>query len=62
MTQLEAAADPQRRMEIAGRLREAYLAGWRAEFGPGREGPAPRREGPPEGRPERRDKPAAPKN
>jgi hypothetical protein len=55
--QLEAATEPQRRMEIAVKLREAYLAGWRMEFGPGREGPAPRREGPPGGRPERKDNP-----
>ena len=58
--QLEAATEPQRRLEIAGKLREAYLAGWRAEFGQPREG-QPRREGPPDGgKPERRDKPAPP--
>lgn len=60
--QLEAATEPQRRMELAGKLREAYLAGWRMEFGSGREGQPrdgqPRREGPPPGgKPERRDNP-----
>jgi len=56
--QLEEATEPRRRMEIAGKLREAYLAGWRMEFGPGREAPGPRREGPPPGgKPERRETP-----
>ncbi len=59
--QLEAAKEPQRRLEIAGKLREAFLAAWRAEFGQPREGGPPRREGPPPGgKPERRNGPPAP--
>ncbi len=57
--QLEAETEPQKRMEIAGKLRGAYLAGWRAEMGQIREGQSPR-EGSPTGKPERRDKPALP--
>ncbi|HEY2572675.1 MAG TPA: hypothetical protein VGH65_01360 [Verrucomicrobiaceae bacterium] len=59
--QLDAAQEPQRRLEAAGRLREAYLAAWRTEFGQPREG-QPRREGPPQGRPERRDNASPPDN
>ena len=56
---LESAKEPQRRMEIAGKLRNAYLTAWRKEFGQPREG-QPRREGPPGGKPERRDPPPPP--
>jgi hypothetical protein len=52
--QLESAQEPQRRLEAAGKLREAYVAAWRAEFGQPREGP-PRREGSPPEKRERRD-------
>lgn len=51
--QLEDATEPQQRVEIAGKLREACMARWQAEFGPLREGPGP-------GKPERREKLAAP--
>lgn len=57
--QLEDATEPQQRMEIAGKLREACMVRWRAEFGPLREG-HPQREGPGGGKPERREKPAPP--
>lgn len=46
MKQLQAAEEPQRRTELYGRLREAFAAAVRAEFGQFREG-SPRREGPP---------------
>jgi hypothetical protein len=59
VTQLDAAQEPQRRLEIAGRLREAYFAAWRAEFGQARDG-MPRREGSPGGKPERREAPPRP--
>ncbi len=55
--QLEVATEPQLRMEMAGKLSEAYTSRWRAEFGQYREGQS-QREGSPAGKPERRERPA----
>lgn len=53
--QLEAAGDPGRRRELMGRLWDAFQGAARAEVGP-RE-PWMRREGPPPGGPDRKDRP-----